>query len=128
MRNKFTEDELRDISIRMVDKLVEEGYIPNCIDTDDDTEFNVQDLLLNELKNKFNMKQTAVEWLVKELYEKFEMKGDGILFDEFLKQAKVKEYRQITNAYESGVFDGFNKQSKDYYQETFKSEEGEIEF
>ena len=74
------------------------------------------------------MKQTAIEWFANELYEKFEMKGDGILFDEFLKQAKVKEYRQITNAYESGVFDGFNKQSKDYYQETFKSEEGEIEF
>lgn len=50
MKNKFTEDELRDIAIRMVDKLVEEGYVPNCIDTDDDTEFNVQDLLLNELK------------------------------------------------------------------------------
>ena len=40
------------------------------------------------------MKQTAVEWLAKELYEKFEMKGDGILFDEFLKQAKEMEKQQ----------------------------------
>jgi len=74
------------------------------------------------------MKQTAVEWLVNQLYTKIEMSGDGNLFDEILKQAKIKEYRQITNAYESGIFDGFNKQSKDYYDETFKSEEGEIEF
>ena len=74
------------------------------------------------------MRQTAVEWLANELYEKFEMKGDGILFDEFLKQAKEKEYRQITNAYESGVFDGFNRKSKDYYNETYREEEKDIEF
>jgi len=44
------------------------------------------------------MRQTAVEWLVNELYEKFEMKGDGILFDEFLKQAKEMEKQQIIDA------------------------------
>ena len=43
-------DELRDISIRMVDRLVEEGLIKDCTDDpDDSTEFDVQDLLIEEL-------------------------------------------------------------------------------
>ena len=47
-------DDCRDIAIRIVDKLVQEGYVKNCIDTDDETEFEVQDLILNELlKSKF---------------------------------------------------------------------------
>jgi hypothetical protein len=37
------------------------------------------------------MKQTTVEWFALELYEKFEMKGDGILFNEILEQAKEME-------------------------------------
>jgi len=42
-------DQLRDIAIQMVNNLVEQGYIPNCTDTDDSTEFDVQDLLLEIL-------------------------------------------------------------------------------
>jgi len=38
---------------------------------------------------------TAVEWLANELYEKFEMKGDGILYDEILNQAKEIEKKQL---------------------------------
>ena len=40
------------------------------------------------------MKQTAVEWFANELYEKFEMRGDGNLFDEIREQAKEMEKRQ----------------------------------
>ena len=47
-REKYTDD-CRDIAIRIVDKLVQEGLIKDCIDTDDDTEFEVQDIILNEL-------------------------------------------------------------------------------
>ena len=32
-----------------VDKLVQEGFVKNCIDTDDETEFEIQDIILNEL-------------------------------------------------------------------------------
>jgi hypothetical protein len=46
--DKFLDD-LRDIAIRIVDKLVQEGYVKNCIDTDDETEFEIQDIILNEL-------------------------------------------------------------------------------
>ena len=49
-REKYTDD-CRDIAIRIVDKLVQEGLIKDCIDTDDDTEFEVQDIILNELLN-----------------------------------------------------------------------------
>lgn len=44
-------DDCRDIAIRIVDKLVQEGYVKDCIDTDDDTEFEIQDIILNELLN-----------------------------------------------------------------------------
>ena len=37
---------------------------------------------------------TAVEWFAKELYEKFEMKGDGKVFDDLLEQAKEMEKEQ----------------------------------
>ena len=49
-REKYTDD-CRDIAIRIVDKLVQEGLIKDCIDTDDQTEFEIQDIILNELLN-----------------------------------------------------------------------------
>ena len=71
------------------------------------------------------MKQTAVEWLAKELYEKFEMKGDGILFDEFLKQAKEMEKQQIIQSNRDGVDMIVNEKhfitGEQYYNETFKN-------
>jgi hypothetical protein len=44
-------DDCRDIAIRIVDKLVQEGYVKDCMDTDDQTEFEIQDIILNELLN-----------------------------------------------------------------------------
>jgi len=49
-REKYTDD-CRDIAIRIVDKLVQEGLIKDCIDTDDQTEFEIQDIILEELLN-----------------------------------------------------------------------------
>ncbi len=49
--NKFTEDQIRDIAIRITDRLVELGFVPNCIDSDDETEFEVQDEI-NEILNQ----------------------------------------------------------------------------
>jgi hypothetical protein len=50
---KYTEDDLRDIAIQIVDELVDNGLVKNCIDTDDETEFEVQDIILEKLKEKF---------------------------------------------------------------------------
>jgi hypothetical protein len=48
------EDDLRDLAIRLVDILVEQGIIVNCIDTDYEDEFIAQDLIVEFLEN--NMK------------------------------------------------------------------------
>ena len=45
----MTEDEIRDIAIRIVDQMVMEGLIPDCIDTNDNTEFETQDIIVEQL-------------------------------------------------------------------------------
>ena len=47
------------------------------------------------------MRQTAVEYLAKELYERFEMKDDGNLFNEILEQVKEMEIEQLKNIWKS---------------------------
>jgi hypothetical protein len=49
-------DDIKDLSIIIVDKMVNEGIIKNCIDTDDQTEFDAQDIIREILCNKFNIK------------------------------------------------------------------------
>jgi hypothetical protein len=59
------------------------------------------------------MKQTAVEWLAKELYEKMEMKGDGEVFDKILEQAKEMEKQQMIEMHDKG-FDSVVQLNDDY--------------
>jgi hypothetical protein len=69
-------------------------------------------------------KQTAVEWLVKELYEKFEMKGDGKVFDYLLEEAKEMEKQRMlefADKYGTYLLQG-GTMSATTYNETFKSE------
>ena len=47
-----TEDDIRDVAIRITDKLVAMGIVPNCIDTDDETEFDVQDVIMQEISDQ----------------------------------------------------------------------------
>jgi len=42
---KLGMDDIRDISIQIVDKMVADKLIEDCIDTDDETEFEVQDVV-----------------------------------------------------------------------------------
>ncbi len=74
------------------------------------------------------MEQTAVEWFAKELYEKFEMKGDGKVFDELLSQAKEMEKQQIIEAFDC---DGSPQPGEEwisngekYYNETYGERKG----
>lgn len=75
-----------------------------------------------------NKMESAVEWLAKELYEKFEMRGDGILYDEILDQAKDMEKEQIENAFYKGIqeqtarvlINAEKTTPEQYYNETFK--------
>jgi len=50
-----TLDDVRDLSLNIVDNFVKEGLVKSCIDTDDDTEFQFQDIITEALCNKFGI-------------------------------------------------------------------------
>ncbi len=65
------------------------------------------------------MKQTAVEWLIEQMYKEC----INIFTDEEIEQAKEMEKEQIIDAYDDGNPNGFiDKNGEQYYNETFKSE------
>ena len=70
--------------------------------------------------------KTAVEWFAKELYEKFEMKGDGKVFDDLLNQANKLFENQIVSAWNDGLWGKLREgedNAESYYNETFKQQE-----
>ena len=71
---------------------------------------------------KRDMKQTAVEWLVDQIFNDVDLK-DSIL-KLAIQQAKEMEKEQIMDAYYQGDADSDNihVDAEDYYNETFKSE------
>lgn len=52
-----TFDDTRDIAIRIVDRLVDLGIIKDCTDTDDETEFQVQDIIQEEINLEFEIEE-----------------------------------------------------------------------
>ena len=75
--------------------------------------------------------KTAVEWIAKELYEKFEFQiSDGILYNEIIEQAKEMEKEQkikfaencLDKALDLDIRTAFSNVEK-YYKETFKQQE-----
>ena len=48
----MTEDDMRDLAIAIVDKFVEMGLVPNCIDTNNEKEFEFQDAIVETLKER----------------------------------------------------------------------------
>lgn len=52
-----TFDDTRDIAIRIVDRLVDLGIIKDCTDTDDETEFQVQDIIQEEINLEFQIEE-----------------------------------------------------------------------
>ena len=54
---KLDRDERQDVAITITNLLIELGYVPDCTDTDDESEFEVQDMIANVLKeNKLRKK------------------------------------------------------------------------
>lgn len=64
-------------------------------------------------------KQTAVEWLALELYEKMQMKGDGRVFDDILNKALQMEREQIVNAVDGFPIESRNLEGEQYYTNTY---------
>lgn len=63
-----------------------------------------------------NKKQTAVEWLVEELFKKIDyIQVDPRIID----QAKTMEKAQIKDAYIFGISDEYVIGSQTYYNETY---------
>lgn len=58
MNNEKQMQDLTDISIQILDMLVHYGFIHDCFDTDDETEFFVQDKI-NEILIKNLIKDTS---------------------------------------------------------------------
>ena len=52
-----TEQDITDIAIKIVDSLVEQGLIPDCTDTDDETEFQFQDVIKESLMESLKVNQ-----------------------------------------------------------------------
>ena len=46
-----TEDDIAGIALSIVDKMVAEGLIPNCTDTNDESEFEAQDIIREKLNS-----------------------------------------------------------------------------
>jgi len=52
---EITLDDIKDLSIIIVDKMIEDGIIKDCTDTDNQTEFETQDIIREILCNKLNI-------------------------------------------------------------------------
>jgi len=49
--------EIVDLAIKCIDKMVEEGIIKDCTDTDRTTEFDVQDIIIDVLCDYFKIEE-----------------------------------------------------------------------
>jgi hypothetical protein len=47
---KLDRDERQEIGITITNKLIELGYVPDCTDTDNQSEFEVQDMVAEVIK------------------------------------------------------------------------------
>jgi len=56
--HSITEDDIRDVAIKITDVLVLNGLIPDCTDTDDETEFDFQDQFFEIITESFTKQNT----------------------------------------------------------------------
>jgi hypothetical protein len=55
---KLDRDDRIEIAIAITNKLIEMGFIPDCTDTDDESEFDVQDMITEVIRvNKLRKKK-----------------------------------------------------------------------
>jgi hypothetical protein len=91
---KLTADDIRDVAIRITDKLVELGYVPDCIDTDDEDEFIVQDIIfyqiISALKQVSSRTPIDTEYVMS-LLENYD--GEGCVTDDLLGYMRINLQR-----------------------------------
>ena len=76
---------------------------------------------MNDLRNKYMEKQTAVEYLFEQLWD---APKDKFVWYSILSKAKEMEKVQIEKAFVSGEHpQGFEDEAQQYYNETFNTKE-----
>ena len=53
--HRLEKDDISDIALSLVDAMVFEGLIPDCTDTENENEFQAQDIIRNELEKLFKI-------------------------------------------------------------------------
>lgn len=53
--HRLEKDDISDIALSLVDIMVSEGLIPDCTDTENESEFQAQDIIRDELTKLFNI-------------------------------------------------------------------------
>ena len=55
--HRLEKDDISDIALEIVDNMILEGLIPECTDTENESEFNAQDIIRERLMELFNIKE-----------------------------------------------------------------------
>lgn len=124
-----TIDDIRDIAIRITDRLVEERLVVNCLDTDEEMEFNTQDIIFTEilreralelyLKDSFNKQDDDI---IEEAIDIGALETDEIL-DSFVGYVEENSFNWNTDFaeyYQNGLT---HKQSFEKYKEWLQTDE-----
>ena len=64
MKIKINEDEITELSVVIVNDLVEEGLVKDCTDTDDETEFDFQDRIRETLEERYGISEKLMKLLI----------------------------------------------------------------
>jgi hypothetical protein len=64
MKIKINEDEITELSVVIVNDLVEEGLVKDCTDTDDETEFDFQDRIRETLEERYGISEKLMKVLI----------------------------------------------------------------
>ena len=59
--HRLEQDDISDIALEITDKLVIEKLIPDCTDTENENEFDAQDIIREKLTQLFNLKTNENE-------------------------------------------------------------------
>lgn len=53
--HRLEKDDISDIALEIVDAMIIEGLIPDCIDTENEKEFEAQDIIREKLEKLFKI-------------------------------------------------------------------------
>tara|TARA_B100001121_G_scaffold293466_1_gene296089 strand:+ start:2569 stop:2781 length:213 start_codon:yes stop_codon:yes gene_type:complete len=54
--HSLEQDDISDVALEIVDNMVAEGLIPDCTDTENENEFQAQDIIRERLTELFKLK------------------------------------------------------------------------